>query len=260
MKTNNLYDNTAFLYDLDNRDIVKADIPFLIEYGEKVSGDILELACGTGRVSIELACSLQKNIYAMDLSKTMLERFYIKAERLPPDAKKRLNILYGDMSQFSLPQKFGMIFIPFRSFQVLTTEDGASNCLKCVYDHLNDDGIFILHVFKVLQPYDQSWVGHISHTYDVVDPVTAKRVRRSTENKTFDIESQVIQYLTQYRVNTDEHEEYIEDLVAIKYYYYEQIRNLLDAHGFIVEDEYGYYDKRAVSEGEEMIFVCSKRI
>lgn len=43
----NLYEKSASLYDYDPRDIVKADIPFYLEYAAKYSGEILELACGT---------------------------------------------------------------------------------------------------------------------------------------------------------------------------------------------------------------------
>lgn len=51
----NLYTKAAFLYDFDDRDIVKSDIPFYLEYAAKYRGNILELACGTGRVSLVLA-------------------------------------------------------------------------------------------------------------------------------------------------------------------------------------------------------------
>ena len=72
MEIKNQYINTAKLYDLDQRDNLIADIPFYLEYAKKLNGKILELGCGTGRVSIELA----KNGYfvtGLDLSESMLE-------------------------------------------------------------------------------------------------------------------------------------------------------------------------------------------
>lgn len=261
MYINNLYGNyeVAFSYDLDIRDIIRADIPFFKMYGDKVFGDILDLACGTGRVSIELVKALCKDIYAIDLSDAMLAQFHKKADRLDASAKKRLHIIKGDMSCFSLNKKFGMILIPFRSFQFLINDTVASNCLNCVYDHLDDSGIFIMSVFKVLRPYDQSWIGQISNIYDVIDPLTSKRVRRSSKNKSYDLENQVMEYLAQYKIGDDEVDEFIEGPITLKYYYYEQIKDLLEAHNFIINEEYGYYDKRTISEGDEMIFVCSKK-
>ena len=51
-KKANLYRVTASLYDLDQRNITKDDISFYLEYASKLHGSILELACGTGRVTI----------------------------------------------------------------------------------------------------------------------------------------------------------------------------------------------------------------
>jgi len=51
----NLFQVTASLYDLDQRNITKDDISFYLEYALKLHGSILELACGTGRVTILLA-------------------------------------------------------------------------------------------------------------------------------------------------------------------------------------------------------------
>ncbi len=51
----NLFQVTASLHDLDQRNITQDDIPFYLEYASKLYGSILELACGTGRVTILLA-------------------------------------------------------------------------------------------------------------------------------------------------------------------------------------------------------------
>ncbi|MBA7497765.1 hypothetical protein ES704_00497 [subsurface metagenome] len=51
-KKANLYRVTASLYDFDQRNITKDDISFYLEYATKLHGSILELACGTGRVTI----------------------------------------------------------------------------------------------------------------------------------------------------------------------------------------------------------------
>ncbi len=51
----NLFRVTASLHDLDQRNITKDGISFYLEYASKLPGSILELACGTGRVTILLA-------------------------------------------------------------------------------------------------------------------------------------------------------------------------------------------------------------
>jgi hypothetical protein len=48
----NLYHNTAGFYDYDNRETIKDDLDFYVEYANQTKGPILELAAGTGRVSL----------------------------------------------------------------------------------------------------------------------------------------------------------------------------------------------------------------
>lgn len=52
-----LFDRVARFYDYENEDLIERinDIPFYIEYAKKCGGEVLELACGTGRVLIPLA-------------------------------------------------------------------------------------------------------------------------------------------------------------------------------------------------------------
>ena len=50
------YTHTAQYYDLDwITDLFDDDVPFYLDYAARSSGTVLDLACGTGRVSIPLA-------------------------------------------------------------------------------------------------------------------------------------------------------------------------------------------------------------
>ncbi|MGB3479056.1 MAG: class I SAM-dependent methyltransferase [bacterium] len=65
-----VFDRIARFYDYEQGDFVK-DIPFYVEYAKKCGGDVLELACGTGRVLIPIAQKSMK-IAGLDISKEML--------------------------------------------------------------------------------------------------------------------------------------------------------------------------------------------
>jgi len=53
-------------------------------------------------------------------------------------------------------------------------------------------------------------------------------------------------------------EEKIVEPLTLKYCYEEQMRNLLQSNGFKIVEEMGYYDRRPISEGPELIFICKK--
>jgi len=102
----NSYSNSAHLYDLDNRGLVKDDIPFYLDYAAKTSGgNILELACGTGRITIPLATD-ENNVWGIDLSENMLAQFKSKLEVLPLKIAERIHISKMNMFSFDLHKRF----------------------------------------------------------------------------------------------------------------------------------------------------------
>ena len=254
----NLFRVAAGLYDLDQRNITKDDISFYLEYASKLPGSILELACGTGRVTIPLA-NEGYNICGIDLSKEMLDQLKVKMENLQEEVKQRIHITQADMTNFELGRVFSLIIIPFRSFQLLISEEQQKACLHTVHRHLSEEGYFIINVFKPYAQLDKSWIQPEILDWETVDPVTGNKVQRTHIRREIDLENQIIYpELIYYVTDQDGIEEKIVEPLALKYYYEEQIRNLLQSNGFKIVEEMGYYDRRQISEGPELIFICKK--
>ena len=75
---------------------------------------MLELGCGTGRVTIPIAQS-GINIIGLDSSTEMLRKAQDKVQTLPVDTSN-ISFLHEDMRNFSVDQEFGLVIIPFRGF------------------------------------------------------------------------------------------------------------------------------------------------
>jgi SAM-dependent methyltransferase len=251
----NLYRNTADFYDYDNREIIKDDLDFYVDYANKTKGAILELASGTGRVSLYVAGKTGRTIECVELSEYMLERLKKKLETSHRDLREKIHIHHGDMSNFNLGQKFEFIMIPWRALQWLPVQEKTIDCLKCVYDHLADNGVFVFDIFKP-RTYNQEWLGKEAISYDIVDG--NRRIIRSTINHHFDTVKKYIQYKNKIKIIENDTETIQEDLLTIKYYEYDDIVDILRKTNFNIKEEFGYYDKRSTKDGEEMIFVCSK--
>lgn len=254
----NSYQNTAMLYDLDERDIVKDDIAFFMDYARAAGGEILEIACGTGRVTIPLARA-GYSIAGIDLSSEMLGRLRAKLENESLSVSERVTLLETDMTDFQLDKKFPLIIIPFRSFQLLTENDQPEKCLSSISSHLTDDGLFIVTAFKPYAVLDESWVKPESEDWVKVDPMSGAKVRRTNIKRRIDLINQVTYPELLYYVEDSEGQEQVYvDKLAMKYYYEEQLRNLLLTAGFSIIDEYGYYDRRPIDKGPELLYVCKK--
>jgi SAM-dependent methyltransferase len=256
MLSGNLCGNTSKYYDYDSRDLVKDDLDFYTEYATKTRGDILELTCGTGRVSFFLCQKTQRHLHCLDLSKAMLSEMKTKLQTLYPNLQSKINIYKGDMSNFQFDFQFEYIIIPWRALQCLPEKKLAINCLKCVKSNLKDNGIFIFAIFNPIN-YDKNWLGKELVSYDITDK--GKRIIRSTINHYFDNNKKYIQYISKYRIIENGKEDLlVEDIITLKYYEYDEIRDILDSLNFKIKEEYGYYDKTPIKKGSEMIFVCTK--
>jgi SAM-dependent methyltransferase len=255
----NLYTNTANYYDFDNRNPIKDDLGFYVEYAKKTKGTMLELASGTGRVSLHIAEKTGRKLECVELSKKMVERFNHKLQTTHKHLQEIINIHIGDMSDFKFNEQFEFIMIPWRALQYLPEQEQTIKCLSLVYKHLTDDGIFLFDIFKPMT-YDEKWLGRENFSYSVT--ANGKQFIRSTVNHYADTVKKIIQYKSKYRIidmcDSDRVEIITEDLLTYKYYEHGEIAKLLWSVGFRVEEEYGYYDKRTIQDGNEMIFVCRK--
>jgi len=255
----NDYIRNGYLYDLDHRDNLIDDIPFYIGYAHNYSKHTLELGCGTGRVSIEIAKS-GFLVTGIDLSKEMLKVFQEKIENLPKDIKSRIIIQQGNMTNFNFDNKYSLIIAPFRVFQALTKDTDIKNCLKCINTHLEDNGIFIINVFRPNKVLDDSWVSNENIIFEQEDPRTGNYVIKKDIREKIDTINQIIypKFIYEIKDKNGNIETVIEKL-ELKYYYYDQLKKLLEENNFIVTEEYGWYDKSTIINGRELIMICKKK-
>jgi hypothetical protein len=186
----------------------------------------------------------------------MAGRFREKLNTTHRRLRHLININICDMTKFSFDSKFEIIMIPWRALQWLPEREKTIECLERVRGHLSPNGIFIFDIFKP-RIYDEKWLGKEDFSYDITDG--GRRIIRSTVNHYADTEKKYIQYINRIKILEDGVETVREDMLTIKYYEYGEIVKLLKSLRFTILEEYGYYDRRAIKDGDEMIFVCGIR-
>jgi SAM-dependent methyltransferase len=134
----------AQFYDLNPS--FPPDVPFYRDLLPSPHASVLELGCGTGRVTTALAshCAFLQGI---DISAAMVDmcRSKIAGLSLPSG---RVTVSVGDISGFDLGRKFEFIIAPFRVLQNLETTAQVDGLLACVRRHLARDGTCILNAFN----------------------------------------------------------------------------------------------------------------
>lgn len=112
-------------------------------------GPVLEVACGTGRISLDLA-QQGRQVTGFDLSKEMLD---IARQMSADIGNPRWEL--ADMRDFDLGERYGLVLIPGHSFQFMLTPADQLACLAAIRRHLLPGGRLVVHI----DHQDLGWLG-----------------------------------------------------------------------------------------------------
>ena len=203
----------------------------------------LDVACGTGNVTIRLAEKF-KDIYAVDLSEDMLREAFdkFKSKRI------RGKVICQDMTELCLNKKFDLITSVLDSTNYIIEEDGIQRYFNAVYEHLNDDGIFI---FDINSYYKLSEIlGNNIYTY------SEEEVFYTWEN-TFE-DDLLSMFLTFFVKKGDLYDRFEEEHLERAYKEEEIESYLKNANLDIISKFDGYTNTDVQANSERIVYVVKK--
>jgi SAM-dependent methyltransferase len=245
------YDSTPILVERTN------DVAFYVDAAKKYGEPVLELGCGTGRITIAIA-QAGCGIVGLDLSKKMLERAIAKRTRLRPEVRERVRLVQGDMTQFDLGGTFRTIVIPFRPFQHLLEIEQQMSCLTCVKQHLAQDGRLILDVFQTDAERMHDPQFHQETRLAEYNLADGRHVALSERVAAFHRAEQKndVEMIFDVR-HANGKQERLVMAWTLRYFFRYEIEHLLARCGFRIEVEYGDFDESPITDASpEMIFVA----
>ena len=241
--------------------VVEGDIDFYLELALAAPGPALELGCGTGRVVLPLARAGIETT-GLDLSQSMLDVAAGRLAKEPAEVASRATFVAGDMTSFDLGRQFGLVYIAFRSFMMLTTPEEQRRCLRAAHSHLAPGGTLAVNLFDPLLerltpgPLPVSWTpnGNFPH------PQSWNLVRIEVSDRMNDPVAQVFEETWRFtevdRAGAVVRQE--EEVLRMRWTYRHEMRYLLEACGFEVLAEYSDYAKSPPAYGKEQVWVARK--
>ncbi len=115
------------------------DLPFWLGLARQQGGPLLELGCGTGRVSIPLARA-GFQVVGIDNDPGMLACLQANCQAAGLEAAQ-LRFFQADMTHFDLGQQFPLVLLPCNTFSTLESP-ARQAVLACVLAHLQPGGLF----------------------------------------------------------------------------------------------------------------------
>ena len=228
------YNPIARLYDAWSASVTE-DIGFYVEEARAAGGPVVELACGTGRISVPIA-KAGVHVIGVDASAEMLDvaREYAASQGV------ELDLRLGDLRRPPVPERVPLVLIPFRSLLHMTTEPERLQALRAARELLLPGGRLVFDVFapsaEDVEDTHGRWLEREPGIFERADWDEGARtltlsVRRGEEASTMELA-----WLSP-----------------------AEWRLLLDRAGFDVEAQWGWFDRRPYDGGEDVVFAAVRR-
>jgi ubiquinone/menaquinone biosynthesis C-methylase UbiE len=242
------YEEFASIYD----NLIHGDIDYK-KWADKIIqitnregiqlNDYLDIACGTGNLTIEIA-NYFKSTWGTDLSSDMLMEAEIKFR----DERKKAKFICQDMTDINLNKQFDLITSALDSANYITEDEGLADFFEGVYKHLKENGLFI---FDINSYYKLSEIlGNNLYTHDSQDIVYI------WENV---FEDEIVSmYLTFFLKNGEQYKRF-DECHTERAYMEVEVEELLISTGFnIVEKMDNYNDEKVTNKTERITYVVRK--
>jgi len=213
------------------------DIGFYRNIARQFGEPILEVACGTGRVMLELV-KLGCEVGGVDSSKALLDVLRKKVEKLPADEKGHIRVKQADMRDFQMERRYRLAIIPASSLLHLPSTKDKEQCLRTVFEHVINGGKVAVDVYN---PEAEGPEGHLKHASTRMDGdgkvishfISSKFNRAAKTDNTYHFIDVTDKAGATKRVT-----------INYKFYYlfYKDLKKLLEDTGFRDVKLYGNYD------------------
>lgn len=236
----------ATIYDGMNTNL--ADLQFYKRWLPKdKSARILELCCGTGRLTIPIAGD-EYNISGVDYTSSMLNQAKIKAA----EAGLEISFIEADIRTLNLQEKYDLIFIPFNSIHHLYKNEDLFKAFNVVKNHLKDGGLFLLDCYNPNIQYivegEKEQKEIATYTTDDGREILIKQTMR------YETTTQINRIEWHYFINGEFNS--VQNL-DMRMFFPQELNSYLEQAGFDIIHKYGGFEDEVFNDNsDKQVFVC----
>lgn len=244
----------------DRVDSSDTGIAFYSALAREASGSVLELACGTGRVTIPIA-KLGFPVTGLDIVPGILAQARSKSAGLP------VRWIEGDARTFDLRERFRLIFLTGNAFQAFVTHAEQAAVLQRVHAHLDTEALFAFETRNPLFPNLKTREGFFVTLETLGEEVRWPSYINAdgyevhiTTTQVYEHVAQVVHVTVTKRWHDGEQEHTQITRTALRYTFPQELAALLHYNGFTILRQYGDWNEETLTAASpSIISVCRKR-
>jgi len=254
-------------YDLEHAGD-EDDVRFYVDLAKSLSPKlVLELACGTGRITIPMAKEGARSgfsVVGVDAEATMLRQAIERASQLSAPARERIRLVRGDMRKWHSRDLFDLIIVPCSSITHILDLHDQLEVWRRAFQNLMPGGRFAVEApMPNFSAYADSFANPPRTLVEIDRDVTdhkrkVRLVRRRTVTYLPDEQRAQIRFLYEKYQRKSCIESYIDDFES-HVYFPRELRLLFLHAGFEIESVFGDYDRRPLKATSGQMIVIGRK-
>jgi len=251
----NEFDAFAQFYDADYA-AYDEDLSLYQGFIGRTGGPVLELACGTGRLTLPIARQ-GVDIVGIDISPAMIRLARQKAQRA--GLAEHAHFQVADMRDLQLDGPFALAFVPFNSFMHLISQEDQLAALASIHRQLRPGGLLIIDQSNPDMPFLLEADGRLLLEKQWITQEGNRILKYVSRTLRLADQIQDVTFIYEEIFPTGESKRHVLSFAA-RFFFAPEGRLLLEKNQFAVEAIYGSYELDPYGDDcERLIFVARKK-
>jgi SAM-dependent methyltransferase len=241
------YATIARYYDSEHYD-KDEDLDFYRDLSDEYGSRVLIIGAGTGRIAVELAI-YGCHVVGVDNEPAMLERARHKLDGAPADIRARLQFVQGDALKLAVEGQFQLVIIPYNTLMHFHEYEAYFGLLERCRGWVAKGGALVIDLPNAGESFAAQDTGAVTLERMFLERETGHLIMQHSV-ATLDRVTQMMQVTWIYdEVQADHTVKRTIAPVINRYFFYPELKLLLERAGFTVAGVHGDFDRSDYEDG-----------
>ncbi|MBL8161169.1 MAG: class I SAM-dependent methyltransferase [Anaerolineae bacterium] len=249
------YVTVARYYDAEHQDKTD-DLDMYTELAAEYDGPIFEVGCGTGRVLLHLARA-GNEVDGIDLEAAMLDRARRKLEAQPlPNAR----LIQGDVLKYKAERQYNLVLLSYNALMHFHGQAQQIELLRRLRALVSNEGLLVIDLPNPADSFAAQDSDAMIFEKSFIEPESGHLVMQSSISQLDRTEQMLHTQWIYDEISSDGTVRRTLAPVDFRYFFYSELRLLLQLTGFSVMAAHGSPELDVYEDGCERLIVFARPV